>query len=55
MLAHTCAGAAAPGDVVAALTVLRHLREELAGWEPELITAAREQNVSWAASPPPWG
>jgi hypothetical protein len=40
---------------VAALTLLRQLREELAGWEPELITAAREQKVSWAALAPALG
>jgi hypothetical protein len=40
---------------VAALTVLRHLREEMAGWEPELITAAREQKVSWASLAPALG
>ncbi|WP_246445855.1 HSP18 transcriptional regulator [Saccharothrix violaceirubra] len=48
-------GAGSPGDLVAALTVLRELREELAGWEPELITAAREQKVSWAALAPALG
>ena len=54
-LTDTRAGVATSADVVAALTVLRHLREELAGWEPELITAAREQKVSWAALAPALG
>lgn len=54
-LARTHAGTGSPGDLVAALTVLRQLREELAGWEPELITAAREQKVSWAALAPALG
>jgi hypothetical protein len=49
------AGSANPADLVAALTVLRQLREELAGWEPELITAARAQKVSWAALAPALG
>ncbi|MEU3273114.1 HSP18 transcriptional regulator [Saccharomonospora sp. NPDC006951] len=55
VLARTRAGAGSPGDFVAALTVLRELREELASWEPELITAAREQQVSWAALAPALG
>lgn len=54
-LARTQAGAGNPGDLVAALTALRQLREELAGWEPELITAARAQKVSWAALAPALG
>ena len=54
-LADIRAGTATAGDVVAALTVLRRLREELSGWEPELITAAREQRVSWAALAPALG
>lgn len=55
VLADARVGSAAPADVVAALTVLRRLREELADWEPELITAAREQKVSWAALAPALG
>ncbi|MFI9388078.1 HSP18 transcriptional regulator [Kutzneria sp. NPDC052558] len=46
---------AAPEDLLAALTVLRHLREEIAGWEPQLITAARDQGVSWASLAPALG
>jgi len=45
----------APSDLVAALTALRHLRQEMADWEPELITAARDQNVSWATLAPALG
>lgn len=55
VLARTHTSVGSPGDLVAALTVLRELREELAGWEPELITAAREQKVSWAALAPALG
>lgn len=55
VLAGTRAGAASPADLVAALTVLRHLREKLADWEPELITAARERKVSWATLAPALG
>ena len=36
-------------ELLAALVVLRHLRAELAGWEPQLIAAAREAGVSWAS------
>lgn len=42
-------------DLLAALTVLRQLREEIAGWEPQLITAARRQGVSWASLAPALG
>ena len=35
--------------VLAALVMLRHLRAELASWEPRLIAAAREAGVSWAS------
>ena len=55
MLTDNRAGSANPADLVAALTVLRQLREELADWEPALITAAREQKVSWAALAPALG
>jgi hypothetical protein len=37
---------------VAALTLLRHLREELAGWEPRLIAAARTAGASWVQLAP---
>ncbi|MEC3981031.1 HSP18 transcriptional regulator [Amycolatopsis sp. H20-H5] len=41
--------------LLAALSALRSLREELSGWEPELITAARAAGVSWAALAPALG
>lgn len=47
---------AAPADkVVAALEVLRRLRDELATWEPELITAARDAGASWVELAPALG
>jgi hypothetical protein len=42
-------------QLLAALIVLRHLRDELASWEPELITAARELGVSWRSLAPALG
>ncbi len=45
----------APAELLAALTVLRHLRDELAAWEPRLITAARRLGVSWAGLAPALG
>jgi hypothetical protein len=42
-------------EVLAGLEVLRRLREELSGWEPELISAAREQGASWASIAPALG
>jgi hypothetical protein len=42
-------------DTVAALTLLRHLREELAGWEPRLIAAARTAGASWLQLAPALG
>jgi hypothetical protein len=47
----------APGDaeLVAALTALRELRDELVGWEPALIAAARSAGVSWADLAPALG
>ncbi|RJQ85487.1 HSP18 transcriptional regulator [Amycolatopsis panacis] len=55
VLARARAGAMSSAELVAALTLLRELREELADWEPELITAARQQKVSWAALAPALG
>jgi hypothetical protein len=55
VLARARESSAPPDDLVAALTALRHLRQELTNWEPELITAAREQKVSWAALAPALG
>lgn len=47
----------APGgtELVAALTALRQLRDELAAWEPALIAAARSAGVSWADLAPALG
>ena len=42
-------------DVVAALTELREIREHIATWEPELVAAARDRGVSWAALAPALG
>jgi hypothetical protein len=42
-------------QVLAALVLLRGLRDELAGWEPELIAKARELGTSWADLAPALG
>jgi hypothetical protein len=42
-------------DALAALTLLRHLREELAEWEPRLIAAARAHGASWIQLAPALG
>jgi hypothetical protein len=50
--------AASPGDanqVLAALMLLRQLRDELSGWEPQLIEAARALGTSWADLAPALG
>ncbi len=44
-----------PASLLAALTVLRHVRDELASWEPRLITAARQQGASWVSLAPALG
>lgn len=50
------AGAAlSANQVLAALTLLRELRTEIAGWEPELIEAARTLGTSWADLAPVLG
>jgi hypothetical protein len=38
-----------------ALALLRQVREQLAGWEPELIDAARASGASWAQLAPALG
>lgn len=38
-----------------ALALLRQMREQLAGWEPELIDAARANGASWAQLAPALG
>jgi hypothetical protein len=43
------------GELLEALTALRELRDELAGWEPALIAAARAAGVSWAELAPTLG
>lgn len=53
-------GAALPAalsanQVLAALTLLRKLRTQIAGWEPELIEAARALGTSWADLAPALG
>jgi hypothetical protein len=45
----------AADDALAALTLLRHLREELAEWEPRLIAAARADGASWIQLAPALG
>jgi hypothetical protein len=47
--------AADADSLLAALTVLRHLREELASWEPQLIATARRHGTSWATLAPALG
>lgn len=42
-------------QVLAALTLLRELRTQIAGWEPELIEAARTLGTSWADLAPALG
>jgi hypothetical protein len=42
-------------EVLWALTLMRHVRDELTGWEPELIDAARQLGVSWAQLAPALG
>ena len=53
------AGAPLTGpQVLSALMLLRELRTETAGFEPELIDAARQLGTSWADLAPalePWG
>ena len=42
-------------ELLAALVQLRQLREQLEGWEPGLIDAARTAGVSWAELAPAMG
>ncbi|MEY9966591.1 hypothetical protein ABIA33_004656 [Streptacidiphilus sp. MAP12-16] len=42
-------------QALAALLLLRELRDQLAGWEPGLIEAAREAGASWADLAHPLG
>ena len=47
--------AARAAVLLEALALLRGLREHIAGWEPELITAARAAGASWAQLAPALG
>ncbi|PPK64971.1 hypothetical protein CLV40_11613 [Actinokineospora auranticolor] len=47
--------AAGGEDVLAALSLLRHIRDEVAQWEPRLIEAARAAGISWARIAPALG
>ncbi|MFV2121655.1 type III effector protein, partial [Streptomyces sp. Act-28] len=42
-------------DALAALLLLREVRQRLAGWEPVLIEAARAAGASWADLAGPLG
>ncbi|MGI5466462.1 type III effector protein [Streptomyces sp. CA-132043] len=44
-----------PEQALAALLLLRQVREELAGWETGLIETARQAGASWAELAPPLG
>jgi hypothetical protein len=44
-----------PARFLAALVLLREVREQLAQWEPELIDAARAHGASWAQLAPALG
>jgi hypothetical protein len=46
---------AEPAELLEALTTLRELRDDLAGWEPALIEAARDSGASWAELAPALG
>jgi hypothetical protein len=48
-------GQASSEEALAALLMLRELREQLAGWEPGLIEAARAAGSSWADLAHPLG
>ncbi|HEU5470478.1 MAG TPA: HSP18 transcriptional regulator [Actinophytocola sp.] len=55
VLADIAGGRPDADHLLAALTVLRRLREELASWEPTLIAAARDGGTSWASLAPALG
>ncbi|WP_020386887.1 hypothetical protein [Kribbella catacumbae] len=44
-----------PAELIEALARLRELRDELTGWEPTLIHAARARGASWAQLAPALG
>jgi hypothetical protein len=47
--------ASSADEVLAALVRLRELREQLSGWEPRLIEAARAAGISWIQLAPALG
>ncbi|MEU8516711.1 type III effector protein [Kitasatospora sp. NPDC048722] len=49
------AGQSDPRQALSALLLLRHLREELAGWETGLIETARDAGATWADLAEPLG
>src|SRR5258708_27073365 len=51
----TAPAALSANQVLAVLTLLRELRTEIAGWEPQLIEAARALNTSSADLAPALG
>ncbi|MEV7443958.1 HSP18 transcriptional regulator [Streptomyces sp. NPDC091204] len=53
--AATPAAASGPHPALAALLMLREVREQLAGWESGLIETARGQGASWADLAEPLG
>ncbi|MER5699867.1 type III effector protein [Streptomyces mirabilis] len=53
--AHPQDGQASADQALAALLLLRELRDQLAGWEPGLIEAARAAGSSWADLAHPLG
>lgn len=54
---HQTPSAPAPGpeQALASLSLLRQVREQLAGWETGLIETARDAGASWADLAPPLG
>ena len=42
-------------DLMSALAAMRTVREEVAGWEPDLVAAARRGGVTWGALAPVLG
>ncbi|RSN16400.1 HSP18 transcriptional regulator [Streptomyces sp. WAC 05977] len=55
VVAEARSGVAEPERILAALTALKAVREQLAAWEPELIAAARAGGTSWTALAPALG
>ncbi|MEU8779789.1 HSP18 transcriptional regulator [Streptomyces sp. NPDC048606] len=51
----TTTSGASPDSALAALLMLREVREQLAGWETGLIETARERGASWADLAPALG